>query len=175
MKIIVASKNPVKIDATRIAFERAFPEEQVEILSEATPSGVPDQPLGDEQTLLGAKNRAEGALTMFPDVDFSVGLEGGIIDDGEDMHTFAYMYILGKSGKHGQSQTGNFTLPSSIRDLVRAGKELGHASDELFKTNNIKQAGGTIGLLTHNAITRTDYYVHAMLLALIPFRTPDLY
>ncbi len=60
-KIIVASQNPVKIDAVRQGFEQLFAGKyengelgELEITGVSVPSGVPDQPMGQQQTLLGA-------------------------------------------------------------------------------------------------------------------------
>lgn len=51
--ILVASKNPVKINAVQQAIQRCFPDLQVAIAGREAPSGVPDQPYGDEETLAG--------------------------------------------------------------------------------------------------------------------------
>jgi non-canonical (house-cleaning) NTP pyrophosphatase len=45
--------------------------------------------------------------------------------------------------------------------------------DELFGTQNIKQAGGAIGLLTQNRLSRSGVYQQALTLALIPLLNPD--
>jgi hypothetical protein len=37
------------------------------------------------------------------------------------------------------------------------------------------QGSGTVGKLTDNLVLRSDYYEHAMALALIPFMNPELY
>ncbi|MFA0544165.1 DUF84 family protein, partial [Vibrio sp. 10N.222.52.B7] len=44
--------------------------------------------------------------------------------------------------------------------------------DEVFGTDNIKQKGGAIGLLTHNQLSRSSVYSQALILALIPFVNP---
>jgi non-canonical (house-cleaning) NTP pyrophosphatase len=50
--------------------------------------------------------------------------------------------------------------------------ELGEADDVVFGRANSKQANGSIGLLTDDTITRTSYYVDAVVMALIPFKKP---
>jgi len=55
MDIIVTSKNPVKLNATSTGFKRCFPNEQISLISVSVPSGVPDQPMTEEETLKGAK------------------------------------------------------------------------------------------------------------------------
>ena len=59
--------------------------------------------------------------------------------------------------------------------LVREGKELGEADDIVFGKENSKQTYGAVGLLTGDVIDRTRFYEDAVVLALIPFRNPDLY
>ncbi len=45
----------------------------------------------------------------------------------------------------------------------------------VFGRTNSKQGNGAVGLLTGDVIDRAAYYVHAVILALIPFRNPELY
>ena len=80
MRIIVASKNPVKIASASEGFMRMFPEETFEFVGVSVPSGVSDQPMSNEETLTGAMQRAENASKDTPDADFWVGLEGGCED-----------------------------------------------------------------------------------------------
>lgn len=50
-KVIVASKNPVKINATQSAFEKMFPDEEFSFEGISVPSGVSDQPMSEDETL----------------------------------------------------------------------------------------------------------------------------
>jgi non-canonical (house-cleaning) NTP pyrophosphatase len=52
---------------------------------------------------------------------------------------------------------------------------LGEADDLVFGRSNSKQANGAVGLLTDDAVTRTTYYVPAVIFALIPFKNAELY
>ena len=49
--------NPVKIDSVKQAVLKSFPGRSFTFEGVDAPSGVPDQPWGDDQTLLGARNR----------------------------------------------------------------------------------------------------------------------
>lgn len=173
-KVIIASKNPVKVQATRTGFSKMLPKMNFDFEGISVPSGVSDQPMSDEETLQGAKQRAVNAKTVQPDADFWVGIEGGISIEGELMTAFAWIVILGKEGS-GQAKTGTFVLPQKIAKLVKEGKELGEADDLVFGKTNSKQKSGAVGLLTDDLIDRTSYYVQAVILALIPFRNADLY
>ena len=53
IKCLVASKNPTKVKAVSVAIEKAFPTRAFEIEGVSVPSEVPDQPVGDNETLLG--------------------------------------------------------------------------------------------------------------------------
>lgn len=174
-KIIVASKNPVKISATKSAFERMFPNEKFTVDGVSVDSGVPDQPFSEEQTLEGAMNRANNAKKANPDADFYVGMEGGLIKYKDELRSIAWMYIISKDGKTGKGRTGTLIISKRVSDLVLGGMELGEADEIVFKTKNIKTKSGGLGILTQGNITRKDHYEYATILALIPFVNPELY
>ena len=173
-KIIIASRNPVKINATRLAFGKMFPDEEFILEGISVPSEVPDQPLSCEETRRGALNRSNNAKAHTKDADYWVGIEGGIekLDDG--MMTFAWI-ILQSEELVGKSRTSAFFLPRAVIELIDSGMELGHANDVVFKRDNSKQKGGTVGILTNELATRTSYYTEAMILALIPFKNREIY
>ena len=96
------------------------------------------------------------------------------MNEGDTMTCFAIMCIYDGT-RTGFARTATFDLPEKIGVLVRGGMELGDADDEVFKTVNSKQGAGTVGALTNGLITRTDYYVPALILAFVPFNFPTLY
>ena len=82
--IILASNNPVKIQATLQGFQRMFPAEEFSIRQVSVPSDVSAQPSSDQETYQGASDRVEKAFLMNPEADFWVGIEGGVEEaDGE--------------------------------------------------------------------------------------------
>ena len=174
IQIIVGSRNPVKIQCVRMGFERMFPQVAYDLEAMDVPSGVSAQPEGSAEMLRGAQNRAEAARNLTPQADYWVGVEGGTEDDGNDMQAYAWVVVLSPYGV-GKGRTGSFYLPKAIADLVRQGIELGEADDIFFGRSNSKQANGAIGLLTGDVIDRAQYYEHAVIMALIPFKNPDLY
>ena len=174
-KIIIASKNPVKIDSTREGFVKMFKDEIFEIEGLSVDSGVSDQPMGEEETLIGAKNRVNNVSILSPEADYWVGIEGGSKVVGKGMETFAWVVIKSKNGVVSQGRTASFYLPKEIVALVKKGIELGEADDIVFKRSNSKQSNGAVGILTGDVLTRADYYETAVILALIPFKNPGLY
>jgi inosine/xanthosine triphosphatase len=173
-KIVIASNNPVKIEATRQGFEAMFPDEVFQIEALPAASGVSDQPMSSQETMLGATNRARGAKQKQPKADFWVGIEGGVEAQGDDLAAFAWIVIL-SANSDGKSRTGTFILPPQVAKLIRQGKELGEADDIVFHQSNSKQANGAIGILTGDIIDRTALYKHAVILALVPFKNPVLF
>ncbi len=172
--IVIASTNPVKMQAARQGFEKMFPDEVFEILGVQADSGVREQPLSNQETLQGAYNRACAAYQHAPQANYWIGIEGGIEDCDDEMAAFAWVVIYTPQ-LTGKGRTGTFFLPPVVADLIRQGKELGEADDIVFKTNNSKQANGAIGILTGDVIDRTRLYEHAVVLALTPFRNLELY
>jgi len=173
-EIVIGSKNPVKINAVSNVFKTVFPKEKFFFKGIDVPSGVPDQPIGDEETLLGALNRVQAAKKLFPNAAYYIGIEGGL-DNKKEMEVYAWMYIENDSGIIGKSRTATFFLPYAVQKLVNEGYELGHADDIVFKKENSKQQGGSVGILTHGILNRQIYYEQALILALIPFLNKSLY
>jgi inosine/xanthosine triphosphatase len=172
MKVIVASENPVKIEAVLDAFKVYFKDVHVEGIK--TTSGVSDQPLTDSETLLGARNRVKDIRKRIYDADYWVAIEGGIQAGEKDLTAFAWVVIY-SAGKYGEARTASFVLPEKVAHLIAGGLELGAANDLVFGQSNSKQKNGAVGLLTHNHIDRVKLYKQAVLLALIPFVNPGLY
>ena len=175
IRIVVASENPVKINAAAIGFKKMFPGETFEVVGVSSQSGVPDQPLGQSQTLDGAKNRVEHAFSNHTDHDFYVGIEGGVDHNDLGTEVFAWVCVKDRGGAVGLGKTGSFYLPMTITNLIKSGLELSHATDQLFNETNTKHKNGTVGILTDDVIDRTAYYVEAIIYALIPFKNAALY
>jgi len=173
-EIIIASKNPVKAQATLNGFRRMFPDRKFNIEMISVPSDVSDQPRSNEETLQGAFNRANNAAALAPGADFWVGIEGGVEVEGNEVTAFAWIYIKSRS-ICGKSRTGTFFLPKPVAGLVLQGKELGEADDIVFNRTNSKQDNGAIGILTGNVVDRIGLYEHAVILALVPFKNADIY
>ncbi len=174
MNVIVGSNNPVKIEAVKRAFGKVFPNTSLEVTGCQADSGVSDQPMNDEDTVLGASNRAAHCRSLFPEADYWVGLEGGCQFDCDNLEAFAWMVIL-SANKKGKARTASFVLPEKVAALVKDGLELGNADDIVFKQNDSKQKNGAVGILTNDLIDRASYYEQALILALIPFLNSGLY
>ena len=164
--VAVGSLNPVKIGATRAVLQRLVL--QVRVEGVAVASGVPDQPWGDEETIAGARTRAEAARCAL-DADWGVGIEGGVValPDG-GVRTCAWAVIVNREGKVGTGGSLSLELPPPVAELVRGGLELGHAMDTVSGQHNVKQGLGAVGILTAGAVTRQGAYEHLVAYAMAP-------
>jgi inosine/xanthosine triphosphatase len=174
IRIVVASKNPIKVQAATQGFQRMFPEEEISTRMVSAPSGVSDQPFSDQEALQGAASRAHHARELTREADYWVGIEGGVQDWDSEMAAFAWVVVLGHD-LSGKGRTGTFFLPEAVVELIRQGKELGEADDIVFNRSNSKLENGAIGILTGDVIDRVQLYEQAVILALVPFKNPTLY
>jgi inosine/xanthosine triphosphatase len=156
-RVVVGSENPVKIDAVRAVLARcATP---VVVHGVAVPSGVPDQPWGDDETRRGALARARAALVLDPVADLGVGLEGGVVREPDGgVRTCAWAAIVDRQGVTSSGGSLAMPLPPAVVALLDAGVELGHAMDTIVQASNIKQGRGAVGVLTGNLLTRQQAY-----------------
>jgi len=187
--VVCGTTNRGKLDAARAAFSAAFAPRgapAVDVRGVPAASGVSDQPVGDAETRRGAFARAAGAAAAAAGagadgaVDFAVGMEGGVVEDGvvlpgaraptPDLVCFAWMAVLHvPSSRWGWARTASFSLPPRVAALVRGGVELGEADDRVFGRRDSKLGEGAVGLLTHGGVGRPAYYAHALRLALARF------
>lgn len=172
MKIVVASRNPVKIAATRDAFASVFPDATIDVTGVEVDSGVGDQPDSDTNTRKGARARALQACEAAPYANFWVGLEGGVEEFDGQLMAFAWMAIKGREGEISEARSTTLPLPPAVKELVDTGMELGEANDRVFSTVNSKQGGGAYGLLTDGRYTREGIYAQTLIIALTPFANP---
>jgi len=169
MKVIVTSNNPVKIAAVREAFMSRFTSSEIQLIPVDVKSGVPDQPMSDQETRQGARNRVNNAKMQYPDADYWVGMEGGLDFFDDRLMAFAWMVIAGGESRLSETRSATLPLPPRVRALVMGGLELGDANDRVFATLNSKQGGGAYGLLTDGLMSRESIYTQTLILALIPF------
>ncbi len=177
MKIFVASKNPVKINAVTIAACESYPD--VKVIGLSVASGVLAQPMSDQETLTGSINRAQALKTLVlskklcsirEEVLF-IGAEGGVYHpsfakEKAELWSTVWISVLDREDKIYSASGGRFRLPQVVATGILAGQELGTVMGALFNDPNLKQKNGAIGVLTKNFIDRTEEYVAIAKLAI---------
>jgi len=166
MIIFVGSTNPVKVNAVKLAVLKKWP--KATVLGIEVASGVPAQPLTDEETRLGASNRAQTVLATglktltsaeitTATTILGVGLEGGVFGKvATDFWSTVWVSVTDQTGKIFESNGARFKLPPTVATQILAGAEMGQAMGELFSDPKIKQKQGAIGILTGNLTSRTE-------------------
>lgn len=176
VKVLVGSRNPVKIEATREAFSKYCG--NPEITGVEVDSRVPVQPV-NEQIFEGAENRAKTLIVKNKveklSGEFFVGIEGGIIKLHSRWFSFGGMCIMDNKGRIGFGTSPLFELPLVIVEELLRGVELGDVMDHLQGECNTKQKHGAIGFFTKGVIDRKNFYMQGLVTALIPFVNRELF
>lgn len=174
IRVAIGSKNPVKIEAVKEAFAKVWTDQKFEFIGVEVPSGVPDQPMSDEESIKGATTRASNAFKS-QDADFGVGLEGGLQKIGERWFDCGWIVVVDKKGKMGVGSSLRLEAPAKMMELIQQGIELGKVNDIFFKKENSKHDQGHFGLMTNNAVTRKEGYRDGIIAALSAFIHPELF
>lgn len=173
-KVAVGSLNPVKIAAVKEAFEKVWPDEEWKVVGAEVGSGISDQPMSDEESIMEARNRATKSIKKLK-AHFGVGLEGGLQQIGEHWFDTGWIVVIDHEGRIGMGSSVKAWTPKKMMDHVHKGMELGLVDDLIFKTKNSKHGLGHFGHITKNHVTRTSAYRDAVIIALASFMHPNLY
>ena len=168
LDVVVGSANHVKVEAVRSVMERIFG--SVRVTGMETPSGVPDQP-HEAETRQGAINRARAAIG---DHDLSVGIEAGVFEKEDGLYDYQFCAILDRSGKLTVGTGSGFMYPPSVADLVRKGKTVSEAMNEVFGQEDIGHGQGAVGYLSRGLLERKALTEQSVTAAMIP-RLNDSY
>jgi inosine/xanthosine triphosphatase len=183
MNICVGSLNPVKIDAVRLAFGLYFEDFRVSYIE--AESSVPNQPIGLDNILLGAQNRAQQALTpLIEDSNaspphYGIGIEAGLVKipiAPSNYMDFQFCVIMDEHQKITIGSGIGFEYPKKVINKVLFNKkEIGHIMGEIANNENLKRENGAIGYLSKNTINRIDILKDAVICALLPRINKSLY
>jgi inosine/xanthosine triphosphatase len=175
MLIFVGSKNPVKINSVINAGSETWPE--LKVIGIDVPSGISEQPMSDDETRLGAENRArtvlqEGLKTLSKEeikneTILGIGLEGGVFERSpKELWSTVWTTVTNQQGDIFESNGAGFKVPKIISDRILAGEEMGPIMGTFLSDPNIKQKKGAIGVITKGFIDRTEEYTTIVKLAL---------
>jgi inosine/xanthosine triphosphatase len=170
--VVVGSLNPVKVAAVRAVVHRVYPDAVVSGVDAA--SGVPAQPIGDDETRRGAETRARAALAL-TSATLAIGLEGGVVIEAGGMRTCAWAVAVSRDGRAGVGGSLAMPLPPQVAERIRAGEELGHAMDAVAHTVGTKHGRGAVGILTAGLVDRQRAYEPLVTYALAPWLSPEFF
>jgi inosine/xanthosine triphosphatase len=177
----VGSTNPPKLAGVRAALTTFCGDVTIEAVD--VESGVPEQPLGFEEIVEGARNRAEGARRVGA-CDLGVGYEDGLvaIPGLADVWFNIGCAALSDGVQTSFGLSSGFSYPSACSErAVAERKPIGALFDRLWSRHgrasetSAPLSIGNVGKLTGGALPRSEYTRHAVLCALTRFIHPDLY
>lgn len=166
MKVLVATKNPGKIEGAKQAFEKYFNNINIEGISVS--SDVGDQPINGE-ILQGAKNRVknlkEYAINNNIEADFYVSSEAGITDLLGEWIDINAVVIEDSKGFQSVGTSQGFPIPDKYIDEIKE-TELGKVMDKIFSGKELGKGKGGISFLTKDEVSRIDLTRNAFIMAL---------
>ena len=169
MKIVVGSKNQVKVDAVKEILQDYPHLKDAQIIMAEASSGVSEQPKSLEETVSGAMNRSKNA---YKDCDYSFGLESGLMAVPKTKTGFMDVCVCsifdGKEYHLGLSSA--WEAPKAIADyMFKDGLDMNEAAYKAGLTKNPKvgMAEGLVGIMTKGRLTRKEYTKEAIRTALI--------
>lgn len=175
MKVIVASKNPGKIEGAKLAFAEYFKEFEIEGIK--ADSNVSDEPVNDE-IYEGASNRVRNIRKITEEqgkeADFYVAVESGITNKLGEWTIINIAVIEDKNGFKSWGTSAGFPVPQKyVEDIINT--DLGKVMDKIFNEKELREGKGGIGLLTKDKITRIDLTKQAFIMALTQFINREIW
>lgn len=171
-RVAVGSLNPVKVEAVRRVFGRVFP--RVDVRGFDVPSQVGEQPFG-EDTWRGATERAQRALAAWPEADFGVGVEAGLLPGPQGLFDVQACVLVDAGGRRTLGHGPGFQYPASVERELLEGRSVGDVLSRLAEVPDIGRKMGAVGWLSRGLQDRTGLTEPAILMALLPRLRPDVY
>ncbi|MGO4888758.1 DUF84 family protein [Anaerobacillus sp. MEB173] len=156
-KVAIGSKNQAKINAVKAALRS----KDVNVDAFDIPSAVSKQPFSDEETQVGAINRAKGCLTK-GEFDFAIGLEGGVVELGSTMFLCNWGALVTSTEDVYVASGAKIALPEEVAAKVREGVELGIVMADFTGVNDIRKKEGAIGIFTNGYVSRAEMFTHVV-------------
>lgn len=175
LQVVVGSKNPVKLRATRNVFRALVGRVRVMGVKVEKPFA---QPLDQAQIIEGAASRAERALKT-GNYDYGVGIEAGLAPAPRTRSGFVdvqWCVILDREGNFTLGHGSGFEYPLKVTEEVIVRKrEVSEAMERLSGIERIGERMGAIGYLSRGRLTRTRLTEQAIFMAMLPRIRTSLY
>jgi inosine/xanthosine triphosphatase len=168
LTVAVGSTRQPKLDGVEEALANLAPRfhaGRFEVVAVDIPSGVRHTPLSREETMAGARQRAEALRSIARERQqrwkYFVGLEGGlevVLEFGERrVFLENWAYVADCSGRGAFGRSGGVELPGPLVErVIDSGVELADAIDAYAQGQGIRNAQGAWGVLTGGILTRRD-------------------
>lgn len=124
--VIIGSKNPTKVEAVRNVFSN------FEVNSLEVPSNVSVQPFSDEETRIGAINRAKGCISGEAG-SIGIGLEGGVMYVDDTLFLCNWGALATADGELFTASGARIALPKEFEKELKTAGELSVVMDAYTK------------------------------------------
>lgn len=169
MKVLIATKNPGKVEGARRALAHYF--DNVEIIGVKAESNVSEQPIGIE-TFEGARNRVDNLIAEAKknniQADLFMAVESGMTSELGFWAITNIAVIKNAKGETGIGSSASFPVPKKHIESIKT-ETLGVVMDRIFSESDLHNSTGGIGLLTKEVLSRIDLTEQAFIMALTPF------
>jgi inosine/xanthosine triphosphatase len=175
VEVLVGSKNEVKVGAVRQAFEGVLPNNDWTVEGMEVNSGVSEQPLDEQETVIGARNRAN-ALKEQAKADYYVGIEGGLIHSAGQWMECGWVVILDNKNNEGIAASAKMMIPEKVYEFLRTGEHtLNDVCEKYFEVKDAGKKMGYFGIMTNGVVDRERAYIDAVAFALSRFAHPEIF
>eukprot|EP01060_Flectonema_neradi_P007981 TRINITY_DN15695_c0_g1_i2.p1 TRINITY_DN15695_c0_g1~~TRINITY_DN15695_c0_g1_i2.p1 ORF type:complete len:241 (+),score=35.44 TRINITY_DN15695_c0_g1_i2:45-725(+) len=171
--LVVGSTNPCKVNAVRSTLKQCYPRLVNEVRGCKVDTGVNDQPMSLEETIKGAKNRAEAvfkATAAEKGGVLCVGIESGVFK-ADDRFFDVCVCSTYDGERHSLGFSSSFEIPPMVAKFLQPPhrQSLAEAcnSSKITTNSDIGQAEGCIGVVSRSNITRTGYTIQAVMTSLM--------
>ena len=204
-RVRVGTENQAKRLAVTTALRLYLADDDpIDVCPTDVPSDVPEQPLGWDQIVSGARNRARHAFSV-GDCVLAVGIEDGLVrtmegsgatetPQGSAIDLSGWMNLgcafVTDGEREGHGFSSGFAYPrGALEPAIRDQEPIGDLFDDHWSRYRALpetahgaaesvpsgRSGGNIGRLTGGRLERSGYGSHAVINALIRFLHTDLY
>lgn len=167
MKVVLASINQAKIEATNKIFSKVF--KDIAIIPIESDSGVSKTPMSDDEGIQGCMNRITNTKEKVSDADIYVGLEGILTTNSFGIFLCGWAAVeLMEEGRIGIGCSAKVRIPNFIAQKADSFRELSTLVKENYPSSLVEEMTllGSNGIITQKMYTRTDEFEHAIQCAL---------
>ncbi|HEY2462184.1 MAG TPA: inosine/xanthosine triphosphatase [Candidatus Acidoferrum sp.] len=156
---------------------------EFEVIGVEVESGVGHTPASREESMQGARQRAENLVRLAREKiaawNYFVGLEGGldVLAEGGGRRVLLESWAFVTDGTRGYfGRSGGVEIPEALaREVLDGGIELGVAIDRFAGERGIRDAGGAWGVLTRGLIARQEAFRVAVVAGFAGFYNEEKY
>jgi inosine/xanthosine triphosphatase len=172
--VAIGSRNRAKTEGVRRAFKQFLRAAEFKEVDVAPMVKV--QPMSMDETLRGAKRRAELAIRR-EGADFGVGVEAGLVELVEGFFLNLQIAAILDSADHiSFGCSPGFPIPASFVAKLKDNRgELDLFTHELTGAAKVREEHGIVYRLSGRRLSRVEMTEQCVMMALIPWRNRRLY